>query len=111
MISRHSMLEMGAAAPDRLPDPMNPDAPIIPRIDWESSPYKVYTFQNIREFIGSTPVRTGRGPHMSHCRFRSERILTSMGSSTRWMDGVPLLASFWTAILPTDFSSCRTARS
>ncbi|MBB6414152.1 serine hydrolase domain-containing protein [Mesorhizobium sangaii] len=50
------------ASHDWLPDPMRPDAPMIPRTGWDLSPYNRWTFQHVREWTPTASIWRGSGP-------------------------------------------------
>lgn len=43
-------------------NPMSPDAPLIPREEWDRSPWNRWSFQNVREIVPTAQVWRGRGP-------------------------------------------------
>ena len=43
-------------------DPRNPGAPLIPRVDWDLSPWNRWTFQHISEMTTTAPIWRGPGP-------------------------------------------------
>ncbi|WP_404926401.1 serine hydrolase domain-containing protein [Mesorhizobium sp. ORM16] len=53
---------MNEANPEWLPDPMRPDAPMIPRTWWELSPYNRWTYQHSCEWTPTASIRRGPGP-------------------------------------------------
>ncbi|MGK6311459.1 serine hydrolase domain-containing protein [Neorhizobium sp. DT-125] len=45
-------------------NPLNPGAPIIPRVDWDLPPWHRWTFQHIREMTATAQIWRGEGPKM-----------------------------------------------
>jgi CubicO group peptidase (beta-lactamase class C family) len=58
--------------PPRYRDPLNPDAPLLPRSGWSRPPMHRWTFQHIREMTPTAQVWRGPGPVMPLSQNRQE---------------------------------------
>lgn len=48
--------------PLNLRDPRSPGAPLIPRVEWDLSPWNRWTYQHISEMVPTAPIWRGPGP-------------------------------------------------